>query len=308
MLAGLAASCHRGGDENLGLKTEAQAPVAVDRLTEADALLAALRQPMGEVERKLGARGMELAQTLELAGDDHGHARTDRIDEVVHLDTDGEGGFHLVRELDHPLELAPAPKPEDSLEPAKMVDPAAQGMEAIEIEGRWFVRDRYGRFVERRPEPGELDRVRNLGERVLGDDVALLLPFCTIEDRGSGELLGRKTKKLALSLRAQPADRASETDPRRAWRAEMTVASLSGTLELDAATGAPLAATLEARYRVPGKKLDVRLVLKQEARAAVALAAPTEAIVAPHRPRPTVERNQLLDGLAPPVGTQGGHS
>jgi hypothetical protein len=308
-LGGLVPACRRGGDEELGLREGQPTALALDRLAEPEVLLAALRRHSPEVEGALGARGLDLSQTLELTGDDHGHVRAEHVEQSVHLDTDGKGAFHLARDLDHPDSLAATPRSgDDENGPRTQVDPLAQGMEAIALPGRLFVRARYGRFVERRAEPGELDRLRGLGERVLGDDLALLLRFASIADNGAGSVLGRRTRKLVLTRRPTPAAAAEDeaADPRRAWRASITVSQLDGELELDGETGAPLSARLEARYRVAQPALEVHLRLRQDTRAARAIAAPTDAIVNPHRPRPTVERNQLLEGLAPPVGPQAG--
>jgi hypothetical protein len=299
------AGCRRQGDEELGLRTVVAPTIVLDRLTDPMMLLAALRQPEAELDGRRGPYGFELTQLFELSGDDHGQVRTERVAQAVHFDTDGRGGFHLVRDLDHPDAHAPVPKADDESTAKPDVDPYAQGMEAITLPGRFFVRARYGRFVERRAEPGELERVRALGERLLGDDLSLLLRYATIEDHGAGNLLGRRTRKLALSRRDSPRP-AEEGDARRAWRARVTVSELIGELELDGETGAPRRAVLEARYRLPTEsksELSVHLVLRQEPRAAQAIAAPDDALVSPHRSRTTLERNQLLEGLAPPIGT-----
>ncbi len=292
-------------DEDLGVARHERPSVALDRLDDPRALVVALAQPVAPLDGKLGARGIDIVQTRELTAG----RRSDRVEQVLRLDTDGRGGFHVVHELGHPRALAPAPRRDDDDEPKPLVDPFAQGMEAVGLPGRLFVRPRYGRFIERRPEPGEVDRLRALAERVAGDDLELLAPFVAVEERGAGTVLGRRTRTLALSRRETPLPSGSpggDDDPRRAWRRTIAVDELSGMLELDAETGVPLAARLEARYRVTraDAPLDVRLSLRQTARAAARVTRPADVDPAPHRARPTLERSELLDGLtaAPSAG------
>lgn len=304
----LLGGCRQPGDEDLGLHRDVQRSIALDKLAEPLVLLAALRQRGAELDGKLGARGYDITHVLELSSGDGARAQRDRVEQAIHVDTDGKGAFHLVRELGHPGALAPPPKSgdDDATIVKDRVDPLAQGMEAVAIAGRVFVRPRYGHFVGRRPESGELDRLRKIGEWVLGDDLALLAPYLTVEDRGSGSVLGRKTRKLSLSRRQTATPVPPSDDPRQAWRAGVTVAELSGEIEVDAETGAPLRANVEARYTLPRPSAPIaaHLSLKQDARAATAILAPSEVVPTPQRPRPTVERNQLLEGLAAPVGTQ----
>jgi hypothetical protein len=293
-----AVACHRDADEDLGLVHKETPALRLDALREPKALVGALTQPGASVDEKLGARGFDLTRTLELTAS----RRDDLIVQSFHFDADGKGAFHLTHDLDHPNALAA--RDDGSKEPVEKVDPMAQGMEAVMLDGHLYLRPRYGRFIDRRPEPGEPATLRALGERVVGDDVELLAPFVTIEERGAGEVLGRRTHKLALSLKAGAHGEKSD-DPARAWRASMTVSELQGTLELDAETGVPRSATLEARYRMQRADgpIDVHLTLQETPRAAAPIVAP-DAVPAPRRPHPIVERNQLLEGLAAPAGTQ----
>jgi hypothetical protein len=300
--------CRRVGDEELGLRSAEETRVSLDRLTEPEQLLRALDQAGSTLEARLGPRGLDLSHTVELSAGDGALERTDKIEQTFRFDTDGHGAFRLLRELGHPHALAPAPgRTDDETAPKTWVDQSAQGMEAIALAGHLYVRGRFGRFIDRRPEPGELDRLRALCEGVLHDDLALLAPFLTIDDRGQGRVNGRRTRRLALGKRDRGRTAARDEDPRRAWRASIEVESLTGEVELDEETGAPLRASLDARYRVPQKTppLRVHLALRQEPRSASTIEAPADAVPAPRRPRPTVERNQLLEGLAAPVGTQG---
>jgi hypothetical protein len=292
LLPFVAFGCHRDADEDLGLALKEAPVLRLDALTEPKALVDALQQPVAPVDRKLGARGVQLVRTTELKAG----SRSDVTVSTFRFDTDGKGGFHLSHELDHPEVLAPAARDDDKTKPVEKVDPLAQGMEAIWLPDHLYVRPRYGRFIDRHAEPGELDRLRALVERVLGDDIELLAPFLALEKRGANV--------VALSLKPN-AHGEKIDDPARAWRAAMTVSELAGQITLDAQTGVPTLAQLSTRYRIErdGEAVDVHLTLEQTARAPTPVTAP-EAVPAPRRAHPIVERNQLLDGLAPPAGTQ----
>jgi hypothetical protein len=298
----LADGCHKQEEDELGMKVQKVEVVALDKLTDPAQLVVALAQPGDVLDGKLGARGLDLTETTQLA---YGGAH-DRVDEKLTLDLDGKGAFHLLHDLDHPEKIGFAvPKGDGDSGPREPVDVAAQGMEAVALGGQLYVRPRYGKFIARRPEAGELDRLRELAERRLADDLELLKPFVAISDAGAGSALGRPTHKLALALASPPQSSKAES-PQKAWRDTMKVTKLDGTLELDAATGAPMSAKLDAEYTVPREAgvLTTRLTLVLASRAATAITAPPDAAPAPRRPRPMVERNQLLDGLAAPAGTQ----
>ncbi len=302
----LASACRREGDEDLGLLRAPERKVSLDQLTEPSALLDALSQAGASIDDKLGARGFDLARTMELTIGAGG----DRTDDVVHFDSDGKGGFSVVHDLDHPQALAWTPARGESGEGSdarrEKVDPRAQGMAAIALPGRLFVKARYGHYIERRAEPGELDRLRELGEQLLVDDLALLAPWLLVTEQGEGNVQGRRTHKLILARRAAPRRVRKDEDPRRAWRASVEVSQLAGELSVDAKTGALLAGKLETRFSFlrGSERISAHLSAVQSAREPSLFAAPPDALLTPHRPRPTVERNQLLEGLAPPAGTQ----
>lgn len=306
MLAALVLACAVPGcrheDEDLGLRQRELRPVALDHLTEPSALLAALGQPGASLDASLGARGFDLQRSLELSAG----SSTDRTEETVRFDADGKGGFWLVHELGHPAATAPGPvRGEGPTATRDQVDPSAQGMEAVALDGKIFVRPRYGRFVERRPEPEELGRLREIGEQLLADDLEVLAPALAISAAGEGNVLGRPTRRLKLERAAVASPVPPDEDPRRAWRASVKVTTLSGELELDAATGALRGGRLDARYELVrgGRTVSAHVVDRLSPRGAAALSVPEGAVESPRRPRPTVERNQLLEGLAPPVGT-----
>ncbi len=299
-LAGTVPACHRPNEDDLGLPQHGAKAVVVDKLTDPRELVAALTQPGAALDDKLGARTLDVQQTTTLTLG----AVTDRMEQHATLELDGKGGFHLVSDLDHPDKVGQTVQKGDSDGgPRDKVAVSAQGMEAVALAGTLYVRPRYGRFVSRRPEPGELDRLRELAETMLGDDLELLAPGLAVRDAGAGTVLGHATRKLDLSL-GEGASAGSDDEARHAWRKALKIGKLGGRVEVDATTGAPLTGTLDAEYSMPreGGMLTTHIVVSLASRAASPLHAP-EAVPSPHRPRPMVERNQLLEGLAPPAGT-----
>ena len=294
------AACQRPDDDGLGLDR----PRASERapITEPAGLVAALGQRGSLLDGVLGARGFDLARTFELT---QGQA-ADKVEELIHFDSDGKGGFHLVHEIGRPSAMALAPARSDSDPTRDKVDTSAQGMEAVALGGKVYVRPRFGHFVARRPEAGELDRLREIAEQQLGDDLEVLQPWLVIADAGPHTGTSRKTRKLSLTKRASAETGPPASDARQGWRAGVKVAELTGELDVDAETGAPVSGHVETRYEIPreGGAVTVKLALKLTARAPQAITIPDGAAAAPTRAHPMVERNQLLQGLAPPSGTQ----
>ena len=296
------AGCQRGDDDGLGLDRAKTTAPLLDHLTDADALLRVIGQPGGAVSDKLGPRSFDLARIYELS-----QARsTDRVEQVWHFDSDGKNGFHVVHELGHPAAVASAPKGDNADAPVDKVDTSAQGMEAVATGGKVYLRPRYGRFVERRAEPGELDRLRDLAEQQLADDLEVLRAWLSITDGGNEKLMDRSVRILELSKSASPRKLEASDDPRQGWRAGVKVSELKGELRLDAQTGVPLAGQVEARYEIPreGGPVSAHLSLRLVPRPPRPVVPPADAQANPVRTHPVVERNQLLQGLAPPVGTQ----
>jgi hypothetical protein len=105
--------------------------------------------------------------------------------------------------------------------------------------------------------------------------------------------------RLALSARRSPAS-GGETLQYKKWRDTVSVKKLDGEWTLDATTGAPLGGRLEASYTFERSDLKgptvVTLKYQQHAAPAAPIVAPDGAVEA-RRPRPLLDREQLLDGL-----------
>src|SRR5687767_6327865 len=145
----LVAGCSRGTDENLGMGSKPQ-PAAVDvaKLTQPTELLRVLALPGSELDRRLGARHVEASSSVKL---EPPGKPAETLDETFKLDSDGAGALHLTHDNSRQM-----------------------GIEAVVHGGELYVRPRYGKFIKRRPEGDELDRLRATVEAVVGDDLALL--------------------------------------------------------------------------------------------------------------------------------------
>jgi hypothetical protein len=275
------AACSRGGGENLGLGAASNAAPGptIDRarLTQPQELLRALSLPGRELDRLLGARSVEASSSLKI--EPPGKA-AETLDETFRLDSDGRGAWHVVHD-----------------------NARGYGVEATTVAGELFIRQRYGQFIKRRPEPDELEELRGQVERVAADYVSLLARQLQIHEAGALEIAGRKAVKLTLSATASPDGAAGERDPARRWRDTVRARYLDGEVALDAASGALLSARLSASYTFEreGSKgpfavtLDYKFTTGPSSGGAIA--APAGAVISPERPRPMLDRQALLDGL-----------
>ena len=264
--------CRHDGDENLGLARARPAAVDVGALAKTGELEKALAMPSTEIARAIGAHRFTATTKLDVSS---GETR-DSLEETFRLDVDARGWSHLVHEDSH-----------------------GNGSEAIAAGGDYFVRPRWGRFVRRSPEGDEVERARDEMETVLAGYFQVLGRFASRALDGETTVAGRRALKVKLALAPTPAAFTDE-DPAHAWRSSARVSALDGEVDVDAASGAPLAARLDARYSAKrgDRAIEVALAYRGSVEpGAPAVAAPADSI-ATERPRPLVERQQLLDGLA----------
>ncbi len=202
-----------------------------------------------------------------------------------------------------------------------VVDNSADyGRETIYIEPHLYLKQRYGKFHRRSPtteqEPAEL-RDRTFAE--LRDYLALVAHMLQVRDGGVDEYLGRPVRKVHLELASAVADADSSADSggqsaiaaqaqSRAWRQQLQVESLTGTIHLDNATGIALRATMEAKARSRRDKVPIYLELSVDHRiieigVPVEIASPPEEdwVSTPTRTAEAQERSQLLRGIAQPA-------
>jgi hypothetical protein len=268
------AGCSRGSDENLGMGGKPQ-PAAIDvgKLAQPAELLRVLALPGSEIDRRLGARHVEASSSVKL---EPPGKPAETLDETFKLDSDGAGALHLTHDNSRQM-----------------------GVEAVVHGGEIYVRPRYGKFIKRRPEGDEIDRLRATVESVVGDDLALLERFLKVSEVGRTQVAGRNAVRLKLGASATPSHPVAESDPARKWRETLKVSYIDGELQLDAAQGALLAANVSASYTFEKDKtvVPVTLTYKLDTTTAEAIHAPADVAPTIKRPRPMLDKKELLEGL-----------
>ncbi len=279
-------SCHRESDENLGLGERSiykVRAVAINSLDKPSELLHALSLPGSERDRYLGAHKVEAKSTLRMSM--AGSASKEALDETYAFSTDGRGNFALVHDNDH-----------------------GYGTEARLKDGELFVRPRYGKFIRRRPEAEEPETLRAGVERVAADYVDLLQSGLAIDVAGKGDWQGHPVIALKFSRASKPSRPEVQREIERKWRDSVVVDRIDGAATLDAATGAPLAFKIDAAYHFDreGKQIDVALSYQEKVSPTMEpISVPVDVVESPRRPRPMLDRQQLLEGLAERPASQG---
>lgn len=237
-------------EQPVGAAAEAKQPLDAARLAE-DAALArrVLHMPQGEVAQRLGPhKAQQRVQFGWLRGPGlpDGGAEVSLAEEAALLDASGDD-FSVKLSNDH-----------------------NQGFELAWVKGEVFVKSLYGPFRKRRTDRTDPQRVRDqalsglatfdrlargLKLRPLGPATVEGRPAVRYSVEGFGARAAGKEKS---DLPAIEYPSGNKTDPDTARRLELwekeEPAAVSGTLAVDAATGAPLACDLEGRFRVMGAK------------------------------------------------------
>lgn len=182
------------------------------------------------------------------------------------------------------------------------------GREAIASGGRLWIRPKYGKF-HRRPvaSPDEPLRLADETYGTLGAHFDLVAHAVVASDGGATEVDGRPARRVTLLLGA-PRPRVAETLPQRAWRDRVVVKAVAGEVTLDAATGTVLDGRLLARVAFVREGRTYELELEATHRVgeiggpvAVAIPADAESVDTPGRSRDFDDREELLEGIAPPA-------
>jgi hypothetical protein len=274
-----ASACSRQGDENLGMQAKpAGWVVDVSQLTKPRELVHAASMPARELDKKLGAHRFEATSTTKI---EPPGKPTEALDESYNLDTDGQGSFRVLHENSH-----------------------GYGFEAESLAGELYVRPRYGKYVKRKPEGDEADRLRSAVETLAPEYLRLFERWISVREDGRAQVLGRPAVKLKLAATPSPSSPAADNDPSKKWRESIAVRYIDGDVLIDAGTGALVGIKLDAAYTFTreegGKKTGpfaVTLNYRQTATAPEQLAAPADAVDSPHRIRPMLDRSELLEGL-----------
>jgi hypothetical protein len=280
----LAFSCKRSEDEAarerifspeqpIGMAAEAKVPLDARRLADDPALAQrVLRMPQGEIEARLGPHRSQ--QRLQFAwfrgpGLPDGGSEVSLAEETTLLQ--GPGGDFSVR----------------------LVNDHNQGFELVWVKGEAFVKSLYGSFHKRRTDRTDAQRVREQALSGLStfDRLARGLK---LKQAGESTVEGRKVIRYTVAgwgaraaqkeksdlppmlypdpVAGQQGKGVPNPDPDTARRLELwekeEPTRVSGTLLVDAETGAPLACDLQGHFKVapsseaaPAAELDLHAVM-----------------------------------------------
>ncbi len=265
--------------------TEAPRPIDVGRLTEPAELLRAASQSQAVITAAVGGHVVKLTSTSTIT--EAGAAAQPPLTVTTAVEVTRAGEFHALSD-----------------------NSADYGDEITFVGGALYLRPRYARWHRRPPttpaEPLAL-RDRLLGE--LAATLDLLAPGLSITAAGDAAVGGRPGKKFTLTQAASPRPTADEPLSQRAWRKARTVDGVRGEVVVDAATGAVLAATVggTVHFTRDGRTFAMALDLKQDTSslgADPAIVAPPadQTVDTPVRLGEVADRDQLLEGFAPPIG------
>lgn len=217
------------------------------------------------------------------SGDDAFETAPVTMQETRFVEVDPSGRIHLGSENDH-----------------------GGGIEAVTDPQYIFSKMRYQPFVRYRNEGSHSERLRQMA---FDTGVALVETVghrLKLGTPNSGNTHGRSTWQVALKMAdtAQVPLRSQGS----AWRGAVNVESVEGLATVDREQGVPLAIELAVRFvaprpGVPDERVQVEATHVMQVVAlggeAVKFAIPSEFSDPPVRPRPQLDRQELLGGLVP---------
>jgi hypothetical protein len=183
------------------------------------------------------------------------------------------------------------------------------GRESVFADGVLYLRPGHGKFHRRPPvDDAEPGRIRDQTFATLGAYFELLAPGAELSDRGHDQVAGRAARKIDIARAPQPRERKTEERAQRTWRQGAVVREVSGTVWLDAETGAPLAGELRGvvQFARDDRRFDMALEVDHRIEAIgqpieVETPAEDDTVATHERLRELAERERLLEGIAPPA-------
>src|SRR2546423_1469459 len=161
------AACGRHGEENLGL-SGATPTIDVAKLTQPAGLARALSLTGHELDARLGAHRMDATSTLKLEpAQASATTPVTTMEETFAVQSDGRGAVHLVHD-----------------------NSRGNGFEATALEDDLYVKPRYGKFVRRKREGDELERLRASAEGTGAAYLHLLERFVQVREAGTANVAG----------------------------------------------------------------------------------------------------------------------
>jgi hypothetical protein len=209
----------------------------------------------------------------------------------------------------------------EALDEETLIEQGAKGFHAVYKNSRDYgrevflsgdklwLRPRYGKY-HRRPPVDAAEPAKLLDETfgTFAADMELATGWLAVTAGEEVQVAGRPARRVTLAL-AEGGKPAKQTLPQRGWREGATVLAVSGTADLDAATGVVLAAAwkLDVRFVREGRTFDMNLegthaVTDVGTEIAITPPPDAESVDTPGRSTELDDRNKLLEGIAPPAG------
>lgn len=217
------------------------------------------------------------------------------LEEQRLVEQDERGGLHLSNQNDH-----------------------GYGMEAV-VEGQHlYMRLAHAPFVRRLPEGDEVERLRAVAYESGASLLETVASSLYLSPPSETTRLGRPAWAVALSRQDGVAPRRAVDAPGKAWRGSVIVEAIDGQAVVDRQRGTLLELKLSVRFQAPrgpappgtpsveGERVQVEA--QHELRVVAlgnkveAIKVPSEWVDPPMRPRPTLEKQELLNGLQGSVG------
>ena len=312
--------CHRGGPAS-GSTVAAGSLLADGRqLTRSEVLLQVISVPHSEVASRLGPHRIESATRYTItplaspkAGPDvvagfradspvqpyensaAWESTAAALEEKRLIEVDEHGALHLSNQNDH-----------------------GYGIEAI-VEGQsLYMRLQNAPFVRRQPEGDEVERLRAVAYESGASLLETVASSLYLSPPSEITRLGRPAWAVALSRQDGVATRRPVDVPGKAWRGHVIVEAIDGQAVVDRQRGTLLELKLSVRFQAPrgpvpagtpsveGERVQVEaqheLHVVALGNKVEAVKAPSEWIDPPMRPRPTLEKQELLNGLQGSAG------
>ena len=314
------AGCHRGGPSSGPTNSPGSLLSDGRQLTRSEVLLQVVGVSHGEVSSRLGPHRIESVTRYTItplsspkAGPDVAAGfRADSpvqpyensaawesaaatLEEKRSIELDGQGSLRVSNQNDH-----------------------GYGIEAIVDREYLYMRLQNAPFVRRLPEGDEVDRLRAVAYEPGSALLETVASALYLSPPSETTRLGRPAWAVALSRQDGVAPRRSSDVPGKAWRGNVIVEAIEGQAVIDRQRGALLELKLSVRFQaargpvpagtpaVEGERVQVEA---QHELHVVALGnkveevkAPGEWIEPPMRPRPTLDKQELLNGLQGNVG------
>lgn len=261
----------------------AAAPDAARAARDPDELGRALAQPWTVAVEALGPHRLTVRSVVEVK---EGDTLLEHLDDTTTLDVAGADSYHGTYD-----------------------NSADYGREVVFLAGALYQRPRYARWHQRGPETdAEPATIRDQLASTLGDYYALLARGVELSAKPATQEAGRAATPITLALASRPRAAAPATVTQRAWRDDATVTAVTGDVVLDQATGIALRAHVQGTIAFvrAGKPLTMTVEVEQAVTPGpqtVTAPAADQVVATPTRLREVDDRNMLLRGLAPSVGT-----